>query len=309
MGNTRIAAGEAIKELAQEGKDIIAVCADTEKSMSLNLLKEVFPQRVINVGIAEQNMMMVAAGIASTGKTVFACGYAMLNVMRALEQVRTFIAYTSLDVKIVSGISGLSAGCEGVTHQSTEDLAIMRSIPNMVVLAPADHHSTKVIIKKACEYKGPVYIRIGRGNEPDCFDENYNFEVGKANVIKKGKDACIIATGLILNRVMKAVDILEEKGYSIEFLEMPSIKPLDKKVIIEAAHKTGRIITVEDHSIIGGLGSAVAEVLAENIPTKLKRIGINDTFAESADYLDLLDKYNLSITNIIKETEKLMKIG
>ncbi|HZK12692.1 MAG TPA: transketolase family protein [Atribacterota bacterium] len=306
LGNTRTAFGEAIRELVLEGKDIVAVNADTEKSMCLDLLKEKFPQRVINVGIAEQNMMMVAAGIASTGKIVFACSYAMLNSMRALEQVRTFIAYPYLNVKIVSGLSGLTGGIEGVTHQSIEDIAIMRSIPNMVVLAPADYYSTKIIVKKASEYKGPVYIRLGRKDSPDIFDENYQFKIGRANKLREGKDACLIATGLILDRAIKAVDILEERGYSIELLEMPSIKPIDKESIIAAARRTGRIITIEDHSIIGGLGGAVAELLAENYPVKMKRIGVNDTFAESAKYPDLLDKYGLSINNIVRQTEEMI---
>jgi len=306
MGNTRIAFGEAIRKLALEGKDIVAVSADTEKSMRLDLLKEEFPRRVINVGIAEQNMMMVAAGIASTGKIAFACSYAMLNSMRALEQVRTFIAYPNLNVKIVSGLSGLTGGMEGVTHQSIEDMAIMRSIPGMVVLAPADYYSTKVIIRKASEYKGPVYVRLGRKDSPDIFNENYQFKIGKANKLKEGEDACIIATGLILDRAIKAVNILKERGYSIELLEMPSIKPIDKEAIIAAARKTGSIITIEDHNIIGGLGGAVAEVLAENYPVKMKRIGLNDTFAESAKYPDLLDKYGLSIENIVNEAKVML---
>jgi len=306
MGNTRTAFGEAIRELALEGKDIVAVNADTEKSMRLDLLKEEFPQRVINVGIAEQNMMMVAAGIASTGKIAFACSYAMLNSMRALEQVRTFIAYPYLNVKIISGLSGLTGGIEGVTHQSIEDMAIMRSIPNMVVLAPADYSSTKVIVKEASKYNGPVYIRLGRKDSPDIFDENYQFKIGKANKLEAGEDACIIATGLILDRAIKAVDILKARGYSIELLEMPSIKPIDKEAIIAAARRTGRIITIEDHNIIGGLGGAVAEVLAENYPIKMKRIGLNDTFAEAAKYPELLNKYGFSVDNIVGKTIEML---
>lgn len=307
MSNTRNAFGEAVLELALEGKDIVAVCADTEKSMGLNFLKEKYPNRVINVGIAEQNMMMVAAGLASVGKIVFAAGYAMLNSMRALEQVRTFIAYPLLNVKIISGLSGLTGGMEGVTHQSIEDIAIMRSIPNMVVLAPADYYSTKVITKRVTEYNGPVYIRIGREDTPDIFDKNYQFDIGKANELEDGKDACVIATGLIVDRAIKAVNILKERGYDIRLLEMSSIKPIDENAIINAAKETGKIITVEDHNIIGGLGSAVAEILIENFPVKMKRIGINDTFAESAKYSELLDKYNLSIDNIVKQVEKMIK--
>jgi len=231
LGNTRKAFGEALLQLALEGKDVIAVSADTEKSMGIGFLKEKFPKRAINVGIAEQNMMMVDAGIASTGKIVFVATYAMLNSMRALEQLRTFIAYPNLNVKIISGLSGLTGGMEGVTHQSIEDIGIMRSIPNVVVLAPADYNSTKVIVKIA-DYKGPVYIRIGREDTPDIFDENYKFEIGKANKFKEGTDGCIIATGLILDRAIKAVEVLEKKGYSIRLLEMPSIKPIDKEAII-----------------------------------------------------------------------------
>jgi len=306
LGNTRTAFGEAIRELVLEGKDIVAVNADTEKSMCLDLLKEKFPQRVINVGIAEQNMMMVAAGIASTGKIAFAATYAMLNSMRALEQVRTFVTYPKLNVKIVSGLSGLTGSIEGVTHQSVEDLAIMRSIPNMMVLAPADFTSTKVIVRKATEYTGPVYIRIGRDDTPNIFDDSYSFEIGKANKLQDGNDVCIISTGLILDHVLKAVEILQNRGYTIRLLEMPSIKPIDKDAIIKAAQEIGKLVSVEEHNVLGGLGGAVAEVLTDSFPARLTRLGINDVFAESADYNELLNRYGLSVENIAKQTEKLI---
>ena len=304
--NTRKAFGEELLNLAQKGKDLVAVCADTLNSMRLDLLAEKFPNRVVNVGIAEQNMMMVAAGIASTGKIAFAATYAMLNSMRALEQVRTFVAYPKLNVKIVSGLSGLTGSIEGVTHQSIEDLAIMRSIPNMVVLAPADFASTKIIIRKAVEYTGPVYIRIGRDDNPDIFSDDYFFEIGRANKLQDGKDVCIISTGLILDNVLKAVEILQNKGYSIRLLEMPSIKPIDKDAIIKAAQEIGKMVTVEDHNVLGGLGGAVAEVLTDSVPARLTRLGINDVFAESADYNELLNRYGLSVENIAKQTEKLI---
>jgi len=305
-GNTRKAFGEELLNLVQEGEDIIAVCADTRDSMRLDLLAEKFSNRVINVGIAEQNMMMVAAGIASTGKIAFAATYAMLNSMRALEQVRTFVAYPKLNVKIVSGLSGLTGSIEGVTHQCIEDLAIMRSIPNMVVLASADYASTKVIVREAAEYTGPVYIRIGRDDTPDIFDGSYSFEIGKANKLQDGKDLCMISTGLILDHAIKAVKILQNRGFSIRLLEMPSIKPIDKEAIIKAAQDIGKLVTVEEHTILGGLGGAVAEVLTDNIPTRLTRLGINDVFTESGEYIDLLNKYGLSVENIVRQSEKLI---
>ncbi|MFZ7134500.1 MAG: transketolase family protein [Eubacteriales bacterium] len=308
MNNTRLAFGEAILELANNGKDLFAISADNEGSMKLDLLKSQFPDRVINVGIAEQNMMMISAGIASTNKLVFAVSYAMLNSMRALEQLRTFIAYPKLNVKIISGLSGLTGGMEGVTHQCTEDIAIIRSIPNMVVVAPSDYHSTKVIIREISKYYGPVYVRIGRKDSPEIFNHEYTFKIGKANEITDGKDVCVISTGLITPRVYKAVKHLIKKGRSIQFLEMPTIKPIDKDAVINGAKKCEKIVTVEDHNIIGGLGGAVAETLSENYPIKIKRIGINDQFAESARYELLLDKYGLSMDTIISEIENMINI-
>lgn len=304
--NTREAFSEVLLDLIKEGKDPIVVCADTLNSLRLGLLAEKFPNRIVNVGIAEQNMMMVAAGIASTGKIAFAASFAMLNSMRALEQARTFIAYPKLNVKIISGTSGLTGSIDGVTHQSIEDLAIMRSIPNMVVLAPADFASTKVIVRKAVEYIGPVYIRIGREDSPDIFNDDYFFKIGKANKLQDGKDVCIISAGLILDHTLKAVEVLHNRGYSIRLLEMPSIKPIDKDAIIKAAQEIGKLVTVEDHNVLGGLGGAVAEVLTDSFPARLTRLGINDVFAESADYIELLNRYGLSVENIAKQIEKLI---
>jgi len=297
--STRDAFGNALLKMAEKYDNIYAIAADTTKSMGYSPLENKFPDKVVNVGIAEQNMALVAAGAATCGAKSIIATYAPFASMRILEQIRTFIAYPNLDVKIISGLGGLSGGIEGVTHQGLEDVSIMRSIPNMIVVIPADASSTEVIAEKIISHKGPVYLRIGRGPVPKVFDDNYSFEIGKANIIKEdGKDASIICNGVAVARVLQAQKFLEIEGYSVRIIEMPCVKPIDEDIIIKAAKETNLIITVEENSIIGGLGSAVCEVVCEKHPTKVVRIGLDDAYAESGPHDELLDKYNLSVNNI-----------
>lgn len=293
--STRVAFGNALCRMADENPDIMYVAADTLKSVGGAQMHKKYPERAINVGIAEQNMALVGAGMAASGAKVFVASYATFASMRICEQIRTFICYPNLDVKIVAGLSGMSGGQEGVTHQGLEDVGVLRSIPNLVIVEPADAASTEVITEAITKYKGPVYMRIGRNASPKVFDkENYTFEIGKANhLVDKGDDAVIFTTGAAVFRALEAEKILAAEGYKVKVIEMPTIKPLDEKAVLDAAKATGLVFTTEDHNIIGGLGSAVAEVLSEKCPVRLERIGVRDQFTESADHEELLDKYCL----------------
>jgi transketolase len=302
--STRDAFGQTLLQIAEENPNVIAMGADTTKSMSMHLMGNKYPERVINIGIAEQNMMSVAAGMAATGMQVYAGSYAPFTCMRAVEQVRTFIAYPNLDVKVIGGMGGLSGGIDGTTHQGLEDIGIMRTIPNMKILVPADAASTAVITAAMAKDYGPAYLRLGKGAVRQVFDENYQFEMGKANVLyDDGNDAALICNGVMVARVLEARQILMEKGYKLKVIEMPCVKPLDSETVIKAAQATGVVITVEDHQIIGGLGSAVAETLSEGCPVKLKRMGVADVFTESAPHDELLDKYGLAVDDIVKAIE------
>jgi len=306
--STRQAFGNAVLRLAEQDENIIAVAADTGKSMGLGGMAKKFPKRVIDVGIAEQNMMTLAAGAASVGNLVFAASYSVFTCMRALEEVRTFIAYPNLNVKVAGGMAGLSGSIEGVTHQSLEDVSFMRSIPNMVVVVPADAASTEVIVEEVSKQYGPAYIRLGRYEVPKVFDNSYKFTVGKANVMKEaGKDAAIICNGVMVGRSIEAEKILAAKGYNVKLIEMPCVKPLDEQCIIDAAKEAGAIVTVEEHSIIGGLGSAVAEVVVQNCPVPMKLVGVKDIFAESATHEKLLDLYGLSVQDIVNAVEDIIR--
>lgn len=292
--STRVAFGNALLRVAEQDETVMYVAADTLKSVGGAPMHKKFPARAINVGIAEQNMALMGAGMAASGAKVFIATYATFASMRICEQIRTFICYPNLDVKIIAGLSGLSGGQEGVTHQGTEDVGVLRSIPNLVIVEPADAASTEVITEAIAKHKGPVYMRIGRNASPKVFDSDYKFEIGKANVlVDKGNDAAIFTTGAAVFRALEAEKLLAEKGYKVKVIEMPTIKPLDEEAVLNAAKATGLVFTTEDHNIIGGLGSAVAEVLAEKLPTKVERIGLIDEFAESGEHEELLDKYHL----------------
>lgn len=296
---TRDTFGKALFALAKQDDSIIGLGADTTNNLGMKAMSQEMPERVINVGIAEQNMMGIAAGLAATGFHVFCGSFAPFVSMRCLEQFRTFVAYPHLNVKVASGMAGLSAGNEGVTHQCYEDLTIMRAIPGNVVLYPADNAATEAMVKALGAYEGPAYIRLGKLPFYKVFDENYHFEIGKANLLEDGGDLTIICCGTAVYRCLQAKDLLAEEGISARVLEMPCIKPLDTEAVLCAAEETGAIITVEEANILGGLGGAVAEVLAENCAVPFKRVGMNDCFAESGNHYQLMDKYGLSLDDIV----------
>jgi transketolase len=305
--STREAFGNALLKIAKANQNVVAIGGDTTKAMGLGPMEKSYPERVFDIGIAEQNMMSVAAGLAVTGMQVFVASYAPFLSMRALEQVRTFIAYPNLDVKIIAGMGGLSGGLDGTTHQGLEDIGIMRTIPNMRVLVPADAAAAEVITAAMAQEYGPTYFRLGKGLIRKVFGTDYQFQMGKANVLSDdGNDAVVICNGVAVARVLDARQILAEKGYKLKVIEMPCVKPLDTEAVIQAAQATTAVITVEDHNIIGGLGSAVAETLSENCPVRLKRMGIADVFAESGPYDELLDKYGLSVENIVKVVQAIL---
>jgi transketolase len=297
--STRVAFGEALLKQADKNDKIMYVAADTLKSVGGSPLQKKYPKRALNVGIAEQDMALIGAGMASCGAKVFVATYAVFASMRITEQIRSFICYPHLDVKIVAGLGGLSGGQEGVTHQGIEDVGVLRAIAGLVIVEAADAASVDAIVEAITEYNGPVYLRLGRDVTPSVFDSGYKFQIGKANIMKAdGKDAVLITNGAAVARTVAAEKILRGQGYNVQILEMPCVKPIDKDAILNAAKQTGLVVTVEDHTIIGGLGSAVSEVLTDGYPTKLYRIGINDCFTESGDLDELLDKYGMSASHI-----------
>lgn len=303
---TRDAYGEALKELGIKNKDIVVLDADLSGSTKTAVFQKEFPERFFNVGIAEQNLIGTAAGLATTGKIPFASSFAMFATGRAFEIIRNSVCYPQLNVKIAATHSGLMVGEDGATHQALEDLSIMRTLPNMVVLSPADAVETKQCIFKAAEHNGPVYIRLGRSKVPIIFDDNYKFEIGKGVELVEGKDVTIIATGVMVEKALLAAEELSKEDISARVINISTIKPIDKDIIIKAANETKGIVTVEEHSIIGGLGSAVAEVVSENKPTYVERIGTMDTFGESGNGDQLLKKYGLSVEKIVKKSKDII---
>lgn len=296
---TREGYAAALEELADR-QDIIVMDADLGAATKSLTYKKVAPERFFDAGIAEGNMMGVAAGLATCGKTVLVSSFAMFATGRAFEQIRNSIGYPGLNVKICASHAGISVGEDGASHQCNEDIALMRSIPGMVVINPADWVEAKAAVLEAVRHQGPVYVRFGRLAIPQVFNENYKFQIGKGQILCEGGDVTIIATGLMVNEALKAKDILAKQGITARIVNMATIKPIDKALIIESAAKTGCIVTAEEHSVIGGLGSAVAEVLSEECPTPLVRVGVNDTFGESGPAWELLKKYGLSAENIAK---------
>ncbi len=278
---TRVAYGNALVEFGCDER-VVVLDADLSKSTMTAGFKKEYPERFVNMGIAEGNMMAVAAGMASCGKVVFASSFAMFAAGRAFEQIRNSIGYPHLNVKIGATHAGISVGEDGATHQCLEDLGLMRTIPGMVILNPADAVESRLAVKAAIEYNGPVYLRFGRLAVPTIFDESYKFEIGKGVEIAEGTDATIIATGLLVPAALEAKKLLAEQGISARVVNMATIKPIDEEIIIKAAKETGAIVTAEEHNIIGGLGSAVAEVLVENCPVPMQRIGTKDIFGTRA---------------------------
>ena len=305
---TRESYGNALVELGKEHQDIVVLDADLAAATKTGVFKKVFPERHIDCGIAESNMMGVAAGIATTGITPFASSFAMFAAGRAFEQIRNSIGYPHLNVKIGATHAGISVGEDGATHQCNEDIALMRTIPEMVILNPSDDVEAKAAVKAAYEHKGPVYLRFGRLAVPVINDiPNYKFEIGKAITLREGTDVTIIASGLTVNESLEAAKLLEKDGISAEVINMHTIKPLDEQAVINAAAKTGKIVTVEEHSVIGGLGSAVCDVVAEKAQAKVLKIGINDVFGESGAAVELIQKYGLDSESIYHKVKECLK--
>lgn len=303
---TRESYGNILIELGAENKNIVVLDADLSKSTKTAGFAKKFPERFINAGIAEQNLMGMAAGLATTGKIAFASTFAVFATGRAFEVIRNSICYPNLNVKIAATHAGLTVGEDGGSHQSIEDIAIMRSLPNMRIIVPADDVETKQAIRAAAEMDGPVYIRLGRLGVPSIFAEDHKFVFGKGDLLKDGTDATIIGTGIMTNRCLQAAELLEKEGIHARVINISTIKPIDEEIIIQAAKDTKRIITVEEHSVIGGLGSAVCDVVTAHCPVQVVKIGVNDKFGESGSPEELLVKHGLTVDNIYQTAQKLV---
>lgn len=304
---TRDAYGDGLTALAEKREDLIVLDADLSAATKTGIFKKAYPEKHFNCGIAEANMMGVAAGIATTGKLVFASSFAMFAAGRAFEIVRNSIGYPHLNVKIGATHAGISVGEDGATHQCNEDIALMRTIPGMTIINPSDYVEAKAAVLAMAEYEGPTYLRFGRLAVPVFNDEaTYKFEVGKGITIKDGKDITIIASGLMVAEAIEAGKALGEQGIDARVINIHTIKPIDRDIIIKAARETGKIVTVEEHSVIGGLGSAVGDVVLEECPVPVIRIGMKDTFGESGPAKELLKKYGLCAENIVAVTKAAM---
>ncbi len=305
---TRESYGNALAELGAEFENLVVLDADLAAATKTGVFKKAFPDRHIDCGIAECNMIGIAAGLAATGKIPFASSFAMFAAGRAFEQVRNSVAYPKLNVKIGATHAGISVGEDGATHQCNEDIALMRTIPGMVVLNPSDDVEAKAAVRAAVEHEGPVYLRFGRLAVPVINDKPaYKFEIGKGVVLREGKDVTIIATGLPVSECLGAADKLAADGIDAKVINIHTIKPLDEELVLAAAKETGKVVTVEEHSVIGGLGSAVCDVLSEKCPTKVMKIGINDTFGESGPAVELVKKYGLDADSIYAKVKDFAK--
>ncbi len=305
---TRDAYGKALVELGKKYNDFLVLDADLAAATKTGMFKKEFPERFYDCGIAEQNMISIAAGIAATGKKVFASSFAMFAAGRAFEQVRNSVAYPNLNVKVCATHAGISVGEDGATHQCCEDLALMRTIPNMTVINPADATEAKKALFAAYDLNGPVYIRFGRLAVPIIFDDDYDFAIGKGVQLRDGADVTVIATGLLVNEALKAHEMLKAEGINARIINMATIKPIDREIIIKAAKETGAIVTAEEHSVIGGLGDAVSSVVTEEYPVPVLKVGVEDTFGMSGPAQELLDKFNLNANGIIKKTKAVLKL-
>ena len=301
---TRESYGNALAELGKEADNLVVLDADLAEATKTGTFKKAFPDRHIDCGIAECNMMGIAAGIAATGKVPFVSSFAMFAAGRAFEQVRNSVGYPHLNVKIGATHAGISVGEDGASHQCNEDIALMRVIPGMVVINPSDDVEAKAAVKAAYEHQGPVYLRFGRLAAPVINDgADYKFEIGKGVTLRDGKDITLVATGLCVSGALEAAEKLAADGVDARVINIHTIKPLDEELIIKAAQETGKIVTIEEHSVVGGLGGAVAEVLSEKCPTKMLRIGVEDTFGESGPAVQLLEKYGLDAAGIYKKVK------
>jgi len=301
---TRDAYGKALVKLGQINEQVVVLDADLSKSTKTNEFYKVYPNRFFNMGIAEQNLIGAACGFATAGKIPFASSFAMFATGRAFEIIRNSVAYPKLNVKICATHAGLTVGEDGASHESIEDMAIMRAIPNMTVLVPADGVEAEQMILEAARVYGPMYVRLGRSAVPTIFDENYKFEIGKGTVVRQGNDATIIACGIMVYEAIKAAEELALEGINARVINMSTIKPIDKELIITAAKETKAIVTAEEHSIIGGLGSAVCEVVSEECPVVVKKVGVKDLFGESGTPAELLNKYGLTANDIVNAVKE-----
>jgi len=302
---TRAAYGTTLAELIVENKDVVVLDADLTKSTMTADAKKACPERHFNMGIAEGNMMATAAGLAASGKIVYASSFAVFASGRAFEQIRNSIAYPQLNVKVCATHSGITVGEDGASHQSVEDIAIMRAIPNMKVFQPCDAEETRQLIRAISEFDGPCYVRLGRSAVEDVHDSSYKFEIGKGEVVKEGKEIALIASGMMVQESLKAAELLKAEGKDVTVVNMSTIKPLDEDLLIKIAKTHNTLVSLEEHNVIGGLGSAIAEVLVKKYPAKLHMIGIEDTFGESGKPQDLLEKYGLSAAKIAEKVSKL----
>lgn len=303
MKNMRPGFGEALVELGKKYQQVVALNADLSSSTTTHLFGKEFPERFFNCGVAEQNMMGMSAGLAATGKIVFASTFAMFATGRVYDQIRQSIAYPKLNVKIVATHAGITVGGDGASHQMHEDLALMRVLPHMTVIAPADYWETKRAVLKVAESPGPCYIRIGRTDCPLIYDEGYEFNIGRANLLREGDDVTIIAVGLMVSKALEAAEMLGRERISARVVNLSTIKPIDKRMIIGSAKQTGAIVTAEEHNMIVGMGSAVAEVLADFAPVPQRRVGIPDVFGESGESEELMRAYGLTAENIVENAK------
>ena len=305
---TRESYGNALVELGREHTDLVVLDADLAGATKTEIFKKAFPERFLDCGIAEANMAGIAAGLSTCGKVPFMSSFAMFAAGRAYEQVRNAIGYPHLNVKIGATHAGISVGEDGATHQCNEDIALMRTIPGMVVINPADDVEAKAAVKAAAEYEGPVYLRFGRAACPVINDRpDYKFEIGKGNVVREGSDVTIVATGICVGNALEAAEMLAADGISAEVINICTIKPLDEELIVKSAKKTGKVVTAEEHSVIGGLGSAVCDALCKSYPVPVKKIGMQDTFGESGSAAALVEKYQLDGKGIYAQVKEFMK--
>jgi len=304
---TRYSYADALLALGEQNPDVVSLDADVSKSMKTTLFAAKFPERSFNFGIAEQNMMAAAAGMATTGLIPFANTYAVFASMRALDMVRNSIHYPHLNVKIAASHSGLTPGPDGVTHQAQEDLSIMRALAGSTVIAPADPTSTRMAVHAAAAYNGPVYLSFTRDPVPVLYDESFPFKIGKAVVVREGKDAAIFANRDLVVQALMAAELLAKKGIDVRVIDCHTLKPLDEPMVLKAARDTGALVTAENNIIYGGLGSAVAELLVEKFPIPMKRVGVGNTFAESGPYLEVIDKYGLTARHIVKAVNDVLR--
>jgi len=301
---TRDAYGQALVKLGEVNPQVVVLDADLAGSTKTIKFKQAFPERFFNVGIAEQNLIGTAAGLAASGKIPFASTFAIFATGRAFEMIRNTVAYPKLNVKIAASHAGLTVGEDGASHQALEDIAVMRAVPNMTVIVPADAVETEQAVFRAAEHYGPVYIRLGRPGVPVIYDENYRFEIGKAHLLRPGRHVGLVATGIMVAIALEAADLLAKEGIEAAVLNMSTIKPLDKEAVIELARATGALVTAEEHTVIGGLGSAVAEAVAEHYPVPVLRVGVEDCFGQSGTPAELLAAYGLTRENIAQKAKE-----